>query len=146
MSSLTTVETIVYEYIIPWVYAITSQLDLVDSARMPALVLQKLNKKLLSAASENKCARVDALIRVGADVDGPTGCAQAPLHHAAYNSRLKCTQLLLKHNADINRKELFGATAAYIAASNGDLAILKCLLDNGASVTITDNKDFLPLH
>ena len=68
--------------------------------------------RLLLAAQKHDCSEVEALIEVGVNVnltDDEYG--QTPLHSVAHKGCLKCTQLLLRRNADINKRTRGGASS-----------------------------------
>ena len=46
--------------------------------------------------------------------------------------------MLLKHNADINKRSFDGRTPLHWAAANGHTAIATLLLDKGADVNVKD--------
>jgi hypothetical protein len=69
-----------------------------------------------------------------------------PLHQAAYYQRLHIAEFLIKNGADVNAKGgRNNFTPLFISASNGDLKFVKLLLNNGASINITDDLKKTPL-
>lgn len=49
-------------------------------------------------------------------------------------------------NGDANLQDSSGRTALHRAASNGDLRLVKCLINEGAYINMTDDKGWTPLH
>ncbi len=62
---------------------------------------------------------------------------QAPLHLAAMNNHALLTEVLLKGGADVNQPADKGATAIGIAAKQGALEMLDCLLQYGVDMVST---------
>lgn len=54
-------------------------------------------------------------------------------------------EMLIKHGANVNKKDPRGLTAINEAAGNGRTAMVKVLLENGADATIADNRKVYPL-
>lgn len=59
--------------------------------------------------------------------------------------KIRAIQLLLKHQAEINRRDVDGETALFIAASLGSPALLRELLTHGADPAIPNAKGKTPL-
>ena len=79
-----------------------------------------------------------------------------PLIAAAEKGHLECVKILLRYNADIESRAEFSAIFAmqirftfsslFLAASNGHLYVLSCLVENGADVNSPRSDDnFTPL-
>lgn len=67
--------------------------------------------------------------------------------YAAATGKEGSLRELLRHGADINaRGDLDGATALHAAAQNGDLAIIKALLEGRADPNVVDNAGRTALH
>lgn len=62
---------------------------------------------------------------------------QAPLHLAAMNNHAQLTEVLLKAGADVNQAADKGATAIGIAAKQGALDMVECLLKYGVDMVKT---------
>ena len=52
---------------------------------------------------------------------------------------------LCDYGADLNSKQAEGATAVYLAASIGELKILKYLQQNGANISIAERNGWTPI-
>ena len=55
-------------------------------------------------------------------------------------------KLLLKHNADVNKKDARGWTPLHCATTNGNPPAIMCLVEKGAGVNLTNNEGNSPLH
>lgn len=104
--------------------------------------------KLLAALKEHNCIRVKKLINGGVNVnciDEEEG--SAPLNYAARKGCMTCVGLLLKQNADVEKRSSKREdTAAHSAAGYGQLTVLKFLLAKSVSGTTSDKNGWLPLH
>lgn len=58
----------------------------------------------------------------------------SPLHSACAISNYEIAELLIKYGANLNAKQMQGATALHSAAHNGKTSLTKLLIDNGADV------------
>ena len=67
------------------------------------------------------------------DKDGWT-----PLHHAALQEDTDIMAILLRYNADVDSEDDCGNTALMVAARAGNVLGVAMLLDNGASVDLTN--------
>jgi hypothetical protein len=82
---------------------------------------------------------------------GSSGIEQfALIHFAAGNGRrLALSRLLLQHDSkvEVNRpSRIGGQTAIYLAAQNGHLDCIRCLINQGADVNLPDRNGFSPLY
>ena len=59
---------------------------------------------------------------------------------------MACTELLLRHNADIDAQDARGNTALHVAAKWGDVDIVRVLLRNNASLTLKNRAERTPLE
>ena len=102
------------------------------------------------AVEAGKPAVVECVLGNGADVQLKGGKNQeTALHIAARIEEAKgekCTKMLLKSGADANLSMSDGRTAVHIAASNGNLAVLRALLQNGGDAQIVDREGETSLH
>jgi ankyrin repeat protein len=103
-------------------------------------VLSDLADKMLLAIEESNKAKVEDLIRQGADVnwvhhfcDGDT----TALLSAIQSENESICNLLLKHRARIDTQLMDGPTALHLAAGNGMLSLCKKLVKLGAGVDVT---------
>ena len=58
----------------------------------------------------------------------------APIHSACAISAFDIAELLIKHGADVNAKQMQGVTPLHSAAHNGHTKLSKLLIDNGANI------------
>lgn len=96
---------------------------------------------LHSAAASNDISNVQYLLSQGANVNARTSMSlRTPLHYAAKNnkgdSHFEVAQLLLNNGADVNAKDHYGKTPLYLLVENGELKIIKLLLDFKADIHI----------
>ncbi len=91
-----------------------------------------------SAIRNNDLARVDSLIRAGADVNTRDRHQETPLMYAAYVGSLDAMQLLLRSGAGVDLQSQSGATALIWAAT--DLAKVRLLIEHGANVNLATKR------
>ena len=93
---------------------------------------------------------VEALLGHGAKVNMKGGDeGESPLHIAARIEEAKgekCTKILLKSGGDPNLAMADGQTAVHIAASSGNLTVLRALLQNGGNAQGEDRDKETALH
>lgn len=107
---------------------------------------------------------VQVLLERGAVPNVASNAKQTPLHwvtkwawdpddgeHAILEQRdpakqAESARLLLKHGADPNAKDFRGRTPLFDAAFDGNVALVKMLLDNGARAAVSDVDGHTPLH
>ncbi|TRX00805.1 ankyrin repeat domain-containing protein [Flavobacterium gawalongense] len=58
----------------------------------------------------------------------------APIHSACAISHFDIAELLIKHGADVNARQMQDVTPLHSAAHNGQTKISKLLIDNGADI------------
>ena len=68
-----------------------------------------------------------------------------PLIVATHNSHYKAAKLLIKHKAQIDKKNDDGETALHVAVFRGEKAIIQLLLESGSNVDAVDAKGFTAL-
>ncbi|MDO9037753.1 MAG: ankyrin repeat domain-containing protein, partial [Lutibacter sp.] len=69
----------------------------------------------------------------------------APIHSACAISNFDITELLIKHRADVNAKQMQGFTPLHSAAYNGQTNLSKLLIDNGADINAKMDNGQTPL-
>jgi ankyrin repeat protein len=89
---------------------------------------------LHDAVRRGEFARVEALIKGGANVNATTRYGVSPISLAALNGDAKVVELLLGHGANANATSGEGETVLMLAARAGNPAVVKALLDHGAAV------------
>ena len=94
---------------------------------------------LFWAVRDDNIARVDALIKAGADVKVANRYGVTPLYLAALNGNAAIIEKLLKAGADANAAATEGETALMTAARSGHVDAAKVLIAHGASVDAREN-------
>lgn len=69
----------------------------------------------------------------------------SPIHSACAISAFDIAELLIKHGADVNSKQMQGVTPLHSAAHNGQTYLAKLLIDNGADVNVKMDNGQTPL-
>ena len=69
----------------------------------------------------------------------------APIHSACAISAFDIAELLIKHGADVNAKQMQGVTPLHSAAHNGQTKLSKLLIDNGADINAKMDNEQTPL-
>ena len=69
----------------------------------------------------------------------------APIHSACAISHFDMVELLIKHDADVNAKQMHGVTPLHSAAHNGQTKLSKFLIDNGADINAKMDNGQTPL-
>ena len=98
---------------------------------------------LLSAIRNGDHARVDKLVREGADVNGADEDGTTALMHAVIESDIKMMKLLIDRGAKVNAKNGMGSTALLYSVTN--LPKAKLLLDAGADVKVKNVRNATPM-
>ena len=103
-----------------------------------------LDEALVWAAKNDRPEVMDFLRERGADPDADP-YRGTPLLWAAANGHRRAAAWLLDHGADVNRRATFGGpshgqgvTALHLAAQNGNLEMVRFLLERGADPSIED--------
>jgi ankyrin repeat protein len=103
-----------------------------------------LDEALVWACKSNRVEILPVLVDHGANV-GADPYRGTPLLWGAYCGRLEAVRWLLDHGADVNQRATFGGpghgqgvTALHLASQNGDLAMVKLLVERGADAGIAD--------
>jgi ankyrin repeat protein len=117
------------------------------SLLVPALLLwaagaapaaSNVSDDFYSAIRNNDLARLDRLIRGGADVNTRDRHQETPLMYAAYVGSLDAMNLLLREGAGVDLQSQSGATALIWAAT--DLAKVRLLIEHGANVNLATKR------
>jgi len=69
----------------------------------------------------------------------------APIHSACAISHFAITELLIRHRANVNAKQMQGVTPLHSAAHNGQTKLAKLLIDNGADINAKMDSGQTPL-
>jgi N-acyl-D-amino-acid deacylase len=86
----------------------------------------------------NDLARLNALVRDGADVNSRDRHGSTPLMDSATVGSLEAMKFLLSHGADVNAQNQFGSTALVWSAT--DLSKVSLLLSHGADPNIATKR------
>ncbi len=100
---------------------------------------------LVRAAGDPDIAKLKALIRQGAPVNGQSPHGETPLSAAAAEGLATNVFTLLSSGADIDMLAGRGITALGWAARNGHAGAVRTLLDAGASVDLAGGPDRAPI-
>jgi len=134
--------------------------------------LYNLNLALYPAITNNYIHVVNSLLRMGADLNMKY-CGEFPLHLAARMGHLKIVKELIKagailrsgigdlqiaammgdleklrntENGGLTVKDEFGNTLLHYAAANGQIEVVKFLVENGLDVNVKNKYGLTPLH
>jgi ankyrin repeat protein len=89
--------------------------------------------RLSEAAMRGDHSAVATLLKQGVDIDGAQGDGSTALHWAAFNDDLETTKMLIAAGANVKVTTREGAiTPLFMAANNGNAAIIEVLLKAGA--------------
>jgi ankyrin repeat protein len=137
---------------------------LLIAAGIPALLFLGLsllpifvrgNQNLYDAIERGDLARVQALLRQGADPQSTWRGFQLlsgrdrdrrrqfdtpPLIRAIQLKQPQIAAALIEHGADVNARDAAGRPALMLAAQQGQTALVKLLLERGADVQATDRE------
>jgi ankyrin repeat protein len=69
----------------------------------------------------------------------------APIHSACAISAVELAELLIKHGANVNAKQMQGVTPLHSAAHNGQTKLTKLLIDHGADLNAKTDSGQTPL-
>lgn len=88
---------------------------------------------------------LDVLLSAGVPVDSPDITGMTALHHAANQTGTgDLIKVLLKHKADVNLQDRFGASPLLIAIREHIVDAIPMLLDAGADLDVTDGEGSSP--
>jgi len=72
---------------------------------------------------------------------------QTPLFYCSkYNKKTQVAELLIDAGCDINRKDAYGQSCIFYAAAEGNLEIVRTLVERGANPLLTDKNKDKPLN
>ncbi|MBU0679514.1 MAG: ankyrin repeat domain-containing protein [Verrucomicrobia bacterium] len=93
-----------------------------------------LSAKLITSAERGDAAKMEELLRSGADVDATGEYGATALHVAAIEGLPAVAELLLKNGANVNAREEENHTPLHITAVRDKAAVAGLLIRNGADV------------
>ena len=91
---------------------------------------------LHKAAWARKSNIMGILLNAGMDANSGNNYKRTPLHMCALRGVLSGIRLLIKHNAKLDEKDMFGKTALVIAQEDCDFAVAVELIEAGAEIDI----------
>lgn len=110
------------------------------------VVLAAADLRLPDAAQQGDREAVRSLLKQKADVNAAQGDGMTALHWAVYKNDLEMAQMLLQAGASLKAKTREGAlTPLYMAATNGNGAIIDALVKAGADVNQANALGTTPL-
>jgi hypothetical protein len=106
-----------------------------------------LNPELVSGATRGSIPRVEYLLDLGVDINGPYDWRGATaLSMAAYKSNPEMVSFLLEKGANPNVKDSDGETPLIIAAEKNQSAIINLLVAKGAKLNWQNERGFTALR
>jgi len=93
---------------------------------------------LADAAMHRDMATVRSLLNQKADANAPGKDGTPALHWVVRVDDLDTARLLIQAGANVKLADRYGVTPIYLAASNGNAAMIKLLLDSGADANTVD--------
>lgn len=105
------------------------------------------NTPLIVAAEKGNYEAAQCLLEHGANPALTNHDGLSAIHRAVTYQHTEIVKLLLDHDAPLNDKGgTFQRTPLHIACHRGCTAIIKVLLEKGASVTLKDKRRHYPVH
>lgn len=98
------------------------------------------------AACAGKLARVQELVKQGADVNAQDKLGWTPLYWAVSLDRTEVAGFLMDQGADVRKRTSDGGTALHQAARAGDRALVELMLTKGADVNAKMKRWITALH
>ena len=96
--------------------------------------------ELHDAAKDGDIARIERLLKAGANADAKDNFGITSLHFAAGNGHNEVITSLLEAGADPNVKAKWGFTPLHRATENGHEEAITILLEAGANLKIKDRR------
>src|SRR5262249_19088677 len=92
---------------------------------------------LADAAEKKDRAKIDALLKKGADVNAAQIDGMTALHWAVYHDDLQAATLLLKAGANVKAANRYDVTPLSLGCTNGNTDLVELLLKAGADPNTT---------
>jgi ankyrin repeat protein len=109
--------------------------------------MNRFDKELIEAATENNLPEVRRLLSVGANVNATGNGDWTPLHWASMMGHSQVVKELMEHGADTEAKDKTdGDTPLHWASWKGHLPVVKALRSGGADILTASNRGELPIH
>jgi hypothetical protein len=128
------------------VAALNGQTDVMDYLVKNGARVDSTNKRgytIFSFATKLNDRVKVALIHYGADINHPGEQGHTPLINAVLFDDLHTVKFLLSHGANSDLVDDKGGSALFFAAAQGNMEIVKSLVESGADVNV--GKEFKPL-
>ena len=113
-----------------------------DANKTPPTAAQQrereANKNLALACRKGEVAKVAALLKAGADVNGQTSDNKTPLMWAACYGHLKVVEALIAAHADLEAEDSLGGTAIVYATAGVHDDVISLLKAKGAKPSTLD--------
>lgn len=110
--------------------------DMVCALLKPEYNVRKNRYEIAYAAAIGNCDMIDYMSQCGIDSFGVDESGRNGLHWAAQEDYYEVCELLLKLKCCTNQIDCSGQTPLYIAAAEGNLRIVKRLIEAGAHVDL----------
>jgi len=102
--------------------------------------------RLPDAVMRGDVDAIRSLLQQKVDVNAAQGDGMTALHWAVYRDDLDTARMLIKSGADLTAKTRVAAiTPLYLAASNGNVAMIEALLSAGADANLANDLGTTPL-
>lgn len=110
------------------------------TANSAAVVIQPADRELLTAVGQGQTARVESLLKAGANINTRHPPWQLTPLQVASDLNFAMVKLLLAHGAAVNVSDRDGVTPLMRAVDLRDLSMTKLLLDAGAQINAKDQR------
>ena len=112
----------------------------IAAANVSSVTVSSADRELLMAVGQGHVARVDTLLKAGANVNTVHPPWQLTPLLAASELNFDMVKLLVARGAQVNVYDRDGITPLMRAITLRDLRMVRLLLDAGAQITVTDHR------